>query len=159
MAAKRILLADDEIFFRELVEEWIETFAEEKNYEIEVVHSSDGKEAMEKFDEYFDNEKPFDVAVIDYFMPKFFGTDVLKHIVKKYPIPIIIISGAKEAEKIDFIEEGAIIFETKPLSYEQFQKALKDVIDIHISTDDMHLFDDALIKLEEVVAKIEKRLS
>ncbi|RKY84020.1 hypothetical protein DRQ09_09200 [candidate division KSB1 bacterium] len=158
MEIKKILLADDEANFRELIEEWIENFSQETDNKIYLINAIDGEDAIKKFDESIKKNKPFDVAIIDYFMPKFFGTDVLKHIVKKFPIPIIIISGVKEAEKIDFIKEGAIIFEKKPLSYEKFKETLLSVIDLKIHTNDIHLFDHALKKLEEVVSEIEKKI-
>ena len=158
MAAKRILLADDEANFRELVEEWINNFVEETEYEIDLVNAVDGEDAINKFDESLKEDNHIDLAIIDYFMPKFYGTDVLKYIVKKSPIPIIVISGVKEAERIDFIKEGAIVFEKKPLGYDKFKETLLSVIDLKIHVKDIHIFDNALHKLENLVSKIEKRL-
>jgi len=158
MTTKRILLADDEENFRELVEEWLENFKQETDYDIDLINATDGEEAITKFDESLTEENHIDLAIIDYFMPKFYGTDVLKHIVKKSPIPIIVISGVKEAERIDFIKEGAIVFEKKPLSYDRFKETLLSVIDLNIHTNDIHLFDKALKKLENIVNEIEQRL-
>jgi len=158
MAVKRVLLADDEENFRELVQEWVQNFSEETKTEIDLINASDGEEAMNKFDESLEKKNPIDIAIIDYFMPKFYGTDVLRHIVKKNPIPIIVISGVKEAEKIDFIKEGAIIFEKKPLTYDKFKETLSSILDLKLHVHDIHIFDHALKTLESAVQRIEQRI-
>jgi len=81
-------------------------------YEVEVAF--DGEEAIQKLE--ITKEKPT-LAILDIFMPKMSGFDVLKYI-KQNPklqrVPVIMLTNAAEIENAEYaLELGAVLYLTK----------------------------------------------
>lgn len=110
MSKKKILIADDELYIRELVREALET-----GYV--VLEASDGEEAIN----VARSQKPA-LILMDIMLPKLDGISAC-HILKSDPntrkIPIIMVSVRTDKLDQDFSKEmGADDYITKPFSIE-----------------------------------------
>ncbi len=97
----RVLLIDDSRFLRMALEKTLEA----KGFEVKV--AADGEEGLRMVQE---GEK-FDLVLLDVFLPKMTGHEVLKHL-KGNPataaVPVLMLSGlAKEKERQELIDSGA----------------------------------------------------
>ncbi len=97
----RVLLIDDSRFLRMALEKTLEA----KGFEVRV--AADGEEGLRMVQE---GEK-FDLVLLDVFLPKMTGHEVLKHL-KGNPataaVPVLMLSGlAKEKERQELIDSGA----------------------------------------------------
>jgi len=147
MAVKKILFADDDQDFREFMCDALEEVSENIETEFDIVEAKDGAEAIRLFD-----EESFDLVVTDYKMPKASAVEVIRHIVNTNPVPIIVISGFKEAETVDFITEGAIIFVKKPFDLKRLQEAFKTALSITFSEEDLVNAKIAIERLEKILS-------
>lgn len=151
MEQKRVLFADDDADFRDFMRDAVSEVSTAIGVDIIITEAKDGKEAITLFDESCEQKNPFDFVVTDYKMPIATGIDVIRHIVNTSPVPIIVISGHKEAEVVDFIREGAIIFVSKPFQFEKMCSAFQAAISLSLSKDDIHKVDDAIRRLESLL--------
>lgn len=106
----KILIVDDEKSIRDALIDilWHEGFDTDQ--------ASNGLKCLKKL-----NEHHFDVVVMDIKMPFLDGVQTLKHINKKYNIPVIILSGhADNQTASETIKLGAFDFLSKPFSLNQF---------------------------------------
>ncbi|MDP4142892.1 MAG: response regulator transcription factor [Bacillota bacterium] len=107
MAAKTILIADDEPRIRKLVKDFL------KRDGYEVVEAVDGKEALDIF---FDNDK-FDLIILDVMMPGYDGWAVCREIRKNSKVPIIMLTArGEESDELFGFELGADEYISKPFS-------------------------------------------
>ncbi|WIF94658.1 protein-glutamate methylesterase/protein-glutamine glutaminase [Caminicella sporogenes] len=110
MAKIRVLVVDDSAFMRKVLSDIIST-----NENIEVVGTArNGKEAIEKIADL----KP-DVVTLDVEMPVMDGLMALKQIMRKNPVPVLMLSSlTKEGADatIKALQYGAVDFIPKPSS-------------------------------------------
>ncbi len=97
----RVLLIDDSRFLRMALEKTLEA----KGFEVKV--AADGEEGLRIVEE----DGKFDLVLLDVFLPKMTGHEVLKHL-KGNPataaVPVLMLSGlAKEKERQELIDSGA----------------------------------------------------
>ena len=147
MECKKVLFADDDADFREFMQDAIVEINKTLGMEFELTAASDGAEAIKIFD-----NSSFDFILTDYKMPKATAVDVIRHVVHTNPVPVIVISGFKEAETVDFVAEGAIIFVTKPFSYETMCEAFQTAVSLTISEADLTKAKAAVEKLEKLIS-------
>lgn len=107
MAVRKVLVVEDDFFIRELYERALSMFG------LVVVVASDGKEAVE----IFDNEKP-DLVLLDVMLPEISGMEVLKHIKQTAresgDVPVVMISNLDTDESInEALSLGAQSFRVK----------------------------------------------
>ena len=111
-AAKTVLVADDEIFMRRLLEA---TF---RKGGYRVVQARDGADALAGAV----SEKP-DLIVMDVLMPGLDGLSAVRQLKQNdatRAIPVIVLSSKGHAlTKVDAEEAGAVLFLTKPFSPSQ----------------------------------------
>jgi len=104
----RVLVIDDSIFMKTLVSDMLNS-----DPEIKVIDTAkDGKEAIEKLSKI----RP-DCITLDLVMPGWDGLTTLKHIMNKYPTPVVILSAysKKDADvTIKCLNAGAVGFVLKP---------------------------------------------
>ncbi len=104
----KVMIVDDSALIRRVLKDILE-----KDEEIEVIESaSNGMEALEKLETI----KP-DLITLDIEMPVMDGISTLKEIVKKYNIPVVMISSLSKIGAdltLQAFDIGAIDFLTKP---------------------------------------------
>ncbi|MZP29804.1 response regulator [Heliobacterium undosum] len=106
MAAKRILIADDELRMRKLVGD----FLKKKGFLI--TEAEDGKAALELF-----FSEPFDLVILDVMMPGYDGWAVCREIRKQSRVPVIMLTAkAEEVDELFGFDLGADEYVTKPFS-------------------------------------------
>jgi DNA-binding response OmpR family regulator len=114
--APRILLVDDEQPIQTLL-----SFPLQRDG-YEVVHASDGREALARF-----SEQSFDLVVLDVMLPKMDGLEVCRRLrAKGERVPIIMLSAkSEEIDKVLGLELGADDYITKPFSMREFRSRVK----------------------------------
>jgi two-component system chemotaxis response regulator CheB len=122
MSKIRVLIVDDSAYSRQTIRKMLET-----DQGIEVVGiSSDGIDAMTKTLRL----KP-DLITLDIEMPGMNGFSFLRWLMKKKPIPVIIISSYSDSKTVfKALELGAADFVTKPpkITSIEFQNMEKDLL-------------------------------
>lgn len=104
----RIIVVDDSAFMRKIITDLIE---QEPAFKVEGT-ARNGREAIEQIAAL----SP-DLVTMDVEMPEMNGLDALKEIMKKHPVPVIMLSGINEQgvrETIMALELGAFDFIRKP---------------------------------------------
>jgi DNA-binding response OmpR family regulator len=113
----RILIAEDDDLMLKTLEFRL------KRDGHEVILARDGREALEKVDEF----KP-DLVITDIMMPYLSGLEIIGSIRQKYPkkIPIIILSGmGQEDVVLEAFQLGADDYITKPFSPNELSLRIK----------------------------------
>ena len=107
MAAKKILIADDESRMRKLIKDYL------RRDGFEVIEAADGLEALAQFDLNPDTA----LIIMDVMMPKLDGYGALKKIRETSQVPVIILTAKSEEEDaLEGFTAGADEFVTKPFS-------------------------------------------
>ncbi len=90
----------------------------------EIYVAKNGLEALELY-----NQKSVQIALLDYSMPIINGFEVAKFIRDGSDIPIIVVSGHTEKEKLlEAIELGVIKYIEKPVVYEELMSAFEQSV-------------------------------
>ncbi len=104
----KVLVVDDSAFMRKTIKELLES-----DYEIKVIDTAkNGQDAIDKLN-YL---KP-DIVTLDIHMPIMNGRDALEIIMKKYPLPVIIISSLTQEDAplaLELLDIGAFDYVPKP---------------------------------------------
>jgi DNA-binding NtrC family response regulator len=118
MSKFKVLIVDDEVFFRSIVGDWVTSWGHE------AVLAASGMEAVTAVK----NDK-FDIIILDYLMPQMDGLATLKQIRKIAPdVAVIMFSGHPTGETIGGTEKlGVISFVTKLSLAVDIQNALKSL--------------------------------
>lgn len=120
---KKIVIIDDEYFFRQALIKYIENFSEEF---IVVGNGGNGEKGIQLIEQYHP-----DIILIDISMPQMTGFEVIQHIEKQQmKSRFIIISGYDKFEYAQqAIKLGVQDFLLKPVTTESLYKSLKKVGD------------------------------
>src|ERR1700759_4381081 len=111
----RILLVDDEQSIQTLLSYPL------RRDGYEVVQATDGREALERFE-----EQPFDLVVLDLMLPKLDGLEVCRRLRGRSSVPIIMLTArSDEIDKVVGLELGADDYITKPFSLREFSSRIK----------------------------------
>jgi DNA-binding response OmpR family regulator len=111
----RILLVDDEQSIQTLLSYPL------RRDGYEVVQASDGRQALDRFD-----EEPFDLVVLDLMLPKIDGLEVCRRLRSRSSVPIIMLTAkSEEIDKVVGLELGADDYITKPFSLREFSSRIK----------------------------------
>ena len=110
MSHGRILVVDDEVSVRECVR----LVLDQAGYE--VIEAEDGARAMETV-QSGDNPSRLDAVILDLYMPKIHGQEVIFFLRSKFPaIPIIVLTGKPDVpDIIRSFDEGVVDFLVKPV--------------------------------------------
>lgn len=116
MIRKKILVADDEPNIREIISELLR----EAGHRVAV--AVDGLDAWEKM-----QMEPYDLYVLDVFMPRLDGLDLIEKIRELQPMAVIIvITGFSSIDvAIKAIRKGAYHYITKPINADELIKAVE----------------------------------
>jgi DNA-binding response OmpR family regulator len=111
----RILLVDDEQSIQTLLSYPLR----KEGYE--VVQATDGRQALERFD-----EQSFDLVVLDLMLPQLDGLEVCRRLRNQSAVPIIMLTAkSEEIDKVVGLELGADDYITKPFSLREFSSRIK----------------------------------
>src|ERR1700742_3567181 len=111
----RILLVDDEQSIQTLL-----SYPLRKEGYV-VVQASDGRQALERFD-----EQPFDLVVLDLMLPRIDALEVCRRLRGKSAVPIIMLTAkSEEIDKVVGLEIGADDYIPKPFSLREFSSRIK----------------------------------
>lgn len=111
----RILVCDDEILIRDLIND----YCVNEGYECDL--ASDGQEAVDLCKKY-----DYDLIIMDIMMPKMDGFTAINEIKKYKNIPTIMLSARKEEDdKLQGFEAGAEDYVTKPFSPKELMARIK----------------------------------
>ena len=141
--APRILLVDDEQPIQTLL-----SFPLQRDG-YEVVHASDGREALARF-----GEQPFDLVVLDLMLPRMDGLEVCKRLrADGSTVPIIMLTAkSEEIDKVLGLELGADDYITKPFSMREFRSRVKAALRragmVQPETDDEQPIDVRGLKID-----------
>jgi two-component system chemotaxis response regulator CheY len=113
---KRVLIADDAVFMRELLREILG----EAGYEI-AAEAADGTEAVDRF-----REQSPDLVTLDIVMPRKSGLDALREILALNPGACVVMCSAlgQEALVMESLEAGARDFIVKPFKPDQVRNVV-----------------------------------
>jgi two-component system alkaline phosphatase synthesis response regulator PhoP/two-component system response regulator VicR len=115
---KKILVIDDEIAIREL----LEMLLKRENYQVKTAEN--GAKGLLDIDSF----QP-DLVVLDLMLPDYSGYDLCKEIVKKSTIPVIMLSAKSEViDKVLGLELGAEDYITKPFDNWELITRIKVVL-------------------------------
>jgi len=111
----KILVADDEQNIVSLLRMYL------RNEGYEVVAASNGKQALERF-----NQESPDLVLLDLMMPELNGFDVCTEIRKKSDVPVIMLTArSDDIDKIVGLEMGADDYVTKPFNPREVMARVK----------------------------------
>lgn len=121
MSAFRILVADDERFMAEMLQEILE----EEGMLVET--ALDGKQALQKF-----HSSSFDLVLLDLRMPKVNGMEVLREIKKTdADIPVVVITAYGSVDSaVEALKVGAYDFVTKPFKIEELKNIVHRALEL-----------------------------
>lgn len=143
MSKGKILVADDEISIRQIVE------ARLKMAGYDVITAADGAEALE----LVKLEHP-NLIVLDIMMPKMDGLQVCREIRKNMTIPIIMLTAKGDViDRIQALELGADDYVVKPFSPRELEARIKAVLR-RIVNDNAK---QSVIKIENIAIDTGKR--
>lgn len=108
MKDKTILIVDDEIRMRKLIND----FLVKSNYK--TMEASNGEEALKIFN---NNKENIDLILLDVMMPKLDGWSILRHIRQESKVPIIMLTArGEEQDELFGFELGVDEYISKPFS-------------------------------------------
>jgi DNA-binding response OmpR family regulator len=114
----RILLVDDEQSIQTLLSYPL------RRDGYEVVQATDGREALDRFD-----EQTFDLVVLDVMLPRIDGLEVCRRLRSRSSVPIIMLTAkSEEIDKVVGLELGADDYITKPFSLREFSSRIRAVL-------------------------------
>jgi two-component system chemotaxis response regulator CheY len=118
---KRVLVADDASFMRQMIRDIIEP----EGYEV-IGEASDGVEVVEKFRELHP-----DIVMMDIVMPKRSGIDAVRAIREKDPSAVVVMCSAlgQETLVMEALQAGARDFIVKPFKPDAVVSTLAKVVE------------------------------
>lgn len=135
----KILIVEDEPGLRQ----GLEINLRLENYE--TVQAADGEEAIR----LFHSESP-NLVLLDLMLPKKSGFEVLDHIRKVSPIPVILLTArGQETDKVRGLRGGADDYVTKPFGLQELFARIDAVIRrTEVTTSPKSVCEDGLIRLD-----------
>lgn len=117
MNGLKVLVADDDPNVREIIRLYFE------KQQIQMIEAHDGQDALEKVEK----EAP-DIIILDVMMPRMDGYQACRELIKKYEIPIIMLTAkGEEFDRVLGLELGADDYVTKPFSPRELVSRIKAI--------------------------------
>jgi diguanylate cyclase (GGDEF)-like protein len=117
--ANKVLVAEDDAMFRELVEQWLESWG------YEVVLAEDGARAWE----ILQGDNPPELLIIDWLMPELDGLELCRRVraQPRQPQPYILLVTARDDRQdvVRGLDAGADDYITKPCDHNEFRARLR----------------------------------
>jgi DNA-binding response OmpR family regulator len=123
--AKKILIVDDEVHIKMLLEQTLEELEDE--YDVELFTASDGEEGLA----FIRSERP-DLVFLDIMMPKMNGYEVCRIVMDDESLGdvkiILLTAKGQEVDRKQGLELGAKMYMTKPFDPDEILKVSKDML-------------------------------
>ncbi|MCP3773279.1 response regulator transcription factor [Paenibacillus sp. MZ04-78.2] len=117
MNSWKVLVADDDPNVREIIRLYFE------KQHISMIEAQDGVEALE----LVEKEAP-DIVILDVMMPKMDGFEACRQILKRFDIPVIMLTAKREEfDRVLGLELGADDYVTKPFSPRELVARIKAI--------------------------------
>ena len=125
---KKILIADDEVYIRALLEQTLEDF---ESAGVELFSASSGQEAWD----VAQIERP-NLVILDVMMPGLSGYEVCQHIrsdpALSHAHVIMLTARGQEVDRLRSVEVGANEYVTKPFDPDYLIERVADVLDVSL---------------------------
>lgn len=125
--AKKILIVDDEVHIKMLLEQTLEELEDE--YDVELLTASDGEEGLN----FIRSEKP-DLVFLDIMMPKMNGYEVSRIVMNDETLSnvkiILLTAKGQEVDRKQGLELGAKMYMTKPFDPDEILKVSKELLEL-----------------------------
>lgn len=125
--AKKILIVDDEVHIKMLLEQTLEEL--EDDFDVELFTASDGEEGLE----FIRSEHP-DLIFLDIMMPKMNGYEVCRIVMDDENLNdvkiILLTAKGQEVDRKQGLELGAKMYMTKPFDPDEILKVSKELLDL-----------------------------
>lgn len=126
--AEKILVADDEVYIRALLEQTLEDF---ESVGVELFSASSGREAWD----VAQAERP-DLVILDVMMPGLSGYEVCQRIrsdpALSHAYVIMLTARGQEVDRLRSVEVGADEYVTKPFDPDYLIERVADVLNINV---------------------------
>jgi len=123
--AKKILIVDDEVHIKMLLEQTLEELEDE--YDVELFTASDGEEGLA----FIRSEHP-DLVFLDIMMPKMNGYEVCRIVMEDQGLQdvkiILLTAKGQEVDRKQGLELGARMYMTKPFDPDEILKVSKEML-------------------------------
>lgn len=144
---KKILVIDDELAIRDLVE----LVLKRENYQVKTVEN--GTAGLREIDSF----RP-DLVLLDVMLPDYSGYDLCKEIIKKSIIPVIMVSAKSETiDKVLGLELGAEDYITKPFDNRELIARIKVVLRRYEQNDPARNDTAQLLQCGELAVDLEAK--
>ena len=124
---KKILIVDDEVHIKMLLEQTLEELEDE--FSVELFTASDGEEGLE----FIRNERP-DLVFLDIMMPKMNGYEVCRIVMEDESLRdvkiILLTAKGQEVDRKQGLELGAKMYMTKPFDPDEILKVSKELLEL-----------------------------
>jgi len=125
--AKKILIVDDEVHIKMLLEQTLEELEDE--FEVDLFTASDGEEGLE-----FIRSKRPDLVFLDIMMPKMNGYEVCRVIKDDADLGdvkiILLTAKGQEVDRKQGLELGAMMYMTKPFDPDEILRVSKELLEL-----------------------------
>jgi DNA-binding response OmpR family regulator len=125
--AKKILIVDDEVHIKMLLEQTLEELEDE--FEVDLYTASDGEEGLE----FIRGKRP-DLVFLDIMMPKMNGYEVcriIKDDTSLKDVKIILLTAkGQEVDRKQGLELGAMMYMTKPFDPDEILRVSKELLEL-----------------------------
>lgn len=122
---KKILIVDDEVHIKMLLEQTLEELEDECG--VELFTASDGEEGLG----FINEEKP-DLVFLDIMMPKMNGYEVCRTVMKNDELKdikiILLTAKGQEVDRKQGLELGARMYMTKPFDPDEILKVSREML-------------------------------
>lgn len=122
MAAKKILVVDDDEGVREFIADWLE----DRGFDVET--AKDGEDGLEKF-----KAGSYDLVMSDMLMPRMIGIELLRRIKEVKPDQmVVLLTGVKEDTMVEKAKQlGCRLYINKPVRLEDLEKRILECFPDH----------------------------
>jgi DNA-binding response OmpR family regulator len=124
---KKILIVDDEVYIKMLLEQTLEELEDE--FSVELFTASDGEEGLE----FIRTEHP-DLVFLDIMMPKMNGYEVCRIVMEDDSLKdvkiILLTAKGQEVDRKQGLELGAKMYMTKPFDPDEILKVSKELLEL-----------------------------
>ena len=124
---KKILIVDDEVHIKMLLEQTLEELEDE--FGVELITASDGEEGLA----FIQSERP-DLVFLDIMMPKMNGYEVCRIVMEDDSLKevkiILLTAKGQEVDRKQGLELGARMYMTKPFDPDEILKVSKELLDL-----------------------------
>jgi DNA-binding response OmpR family regulator len=142
---RRVLVVDDERFFREAIQETLTDAG------LECLLAADGSEALE-----MSEEPSIGAVVLDVRLPGMDGIEVLRRLRQLRPhLPVIMLSAHQDQTYVlDALRQGAADYLAKPLHEEELVLAVRRALDGHDHAATSDVLRERLVLLQQAAARL-----